>query len=153
MKLNLGCGEKYKKGFLNVDKYSHADLNVDLNVDKWDWWEDNLFDEIHMEHLLEHLDNPYEKIMECYRILKPNGLLIVRLPSDNYGICHKRGRHTRDYMWALTQGNKLQNGECKELFDVKVKGHRKSLRFYLINRLWNFLNLFVTEWEFKMVKK
>lgn len=37
-----------------------------------------------MHHVLEHMFDPEEEIRECYRILKSNSFLIVRIPVKNF---------------------------------------------------------------------
>lgn len=81
-KLNLGCGEDYKQGYLNVDAFDStvADKKMqayDLQV------EDNSFDEILMSQLIEHLGivGSIHCLSECYRVLKPDGKLIIETPN------------------------------------------------------------------------
>jgi|GEM_PF-627397 len=38
----------------------------------------NSYDIIFMSHLLHHLDNPYNLIRQCYKIMKPQGILFNR---------------------------------------------------------------------------
>ncbi len=42
---------------------------------------DNTFDAIIMNHVIEHIINPIALISECYRILKPGGVLIAVTPN------------------------------------------------------------------------
>ena len=37
LKLNLGCGQNPRDGYLNVDKYGSADLTCDLEAFPWPW--------------------------------------------------------------------------------------------------------------------
>jgi 2-polyprenyl-3-methyl-5-hydroxy-6-metoxy-1,4-benzoquinol methylase len=47
------------------------------------------FDTIYLGHVIEHLHEPLELLQECYRILKPGGLLVVITPNaESWG--HKR---------------------------------------------------------------
>jgi len=41
------------------------------------FFKDNSFDAIYASHVIEHLNNQIYFLKECYRILKPDGLLIV----------------------------------------------------------------------------
>ena len=36
------------------------------------------FDAVFMSHLLHHVDNPIKVVKECYRILRPNGIILNR---------------------------------------------------------------------------
>lgn len=44
-------------------------------------FEEETFDVIRLWSVLEHLPNPCEAIREIYRILKPNGFLIIQVPN------------------------------------------------------------------------
>jgi len=44
---------------------------------------DNFFDVITLFHVLEHLPHPLKTLQEIYRILKPNGLLVISVPNIN----------------------------------------------------------------------
>lgn len=39
-------------------------------------------DVIHMNHVLEHLADPRQTLLECWRVLRPNGLLAVEVPQQ-----------------------------------------------------------------------
>ena len=82
MKLNLGCGGDYKKGYLNVDAY---DSNVaDKIINAYDIeYDDNSFEEILMSQLIEHLGiaGSIQTLSECFRILEPDGKLVIETPD------------------------------------------------------------------------
>ena len=46
-------------------------------------YDDNFFDVITLNHVLEHVGDPTETFSELYRILKPGGYLIVAVPLSN----------------------------------------------------------------------
>jgi len=79
LKIHLGCGEKKKAGYSNVDLFGEPDVRCDLNVFPWPW-ADNSVDEIFCEHWLEHVDNYEKTMLEVYRILKPNGIFHAKVP-------------------------------------------------------------------------
>ncbi len=82
VKLNLGSGRRnIGSDWINVDKYPHPNVDVvhDLNFTPYPF-KDNSVDAIIMNHVLEHLDNPYEVMFECCRILKSGGTIEVVVP-------------------------------------------------------------------------
>ena len=98
MKLNIGCGGKYKEGWVNLeyDKELKADLYFDLN-DIYDGknlpFEDNTFDEIVMIHVLEHLPHPLPILKEIYRVCKTDGKILIEVPLGKWTwdiLDHKR---------------------------------------------------------------
>ena len=79
-KLNLGCGKDIKEGYTNLDIVNYGG-NMIHNINIFPYpFEENHFDEIYASHILEHLNNFHNSITELYRILKPNGILIVYAP-------------------------------------------------------------------------
>lgn len=74
LKLNLGCGEHHREGYINVDKYSSPDILHDLETFPWPWKESSV-KEILLYHVLEHLGQNTDIflgiIKELYRISAP----------------------------------------------------------------------------------
>lgn len=101
-KLNLGCGETKKEGYLNLDwsSLTHPDIVHDLNVLPYPF-EDDSFDEIEIFHVLEHLDKPFAIMRELHRILKPEGILHVKVPHFSRGFTHAEHAHGFDITFPL----------------------------------------------------
>lgn len=85
VRLNLGCGfnkAPQDEGWINVDAYASCNPDVQHDLTKIPWpWEDNSIDFIVARHVFEHLQNWWEGFCECARILKPMGILEVRVPD------------------------------------------------------------------------
>ncbi len=80
--INLGCGKTRLPDSIGVD-YTKIEDYVDVvhDLDSLPYpFADNYADEIHMYHVLEHLHNPLKKVEELHRILKPGGILYIRVP-------------------------------------------------------------------------
>lgn len=84
--LDVGCGMKKTPGALGIDqvKLEGVDIVHDLNVFPWADLEDETFDEIIMDDVLEHLDDVIAVIRECYRLLKLDGKLFIRVVYWNH---------------------------------------------------------------------
>jgi SAM-dependent methyltransferase len=95
-KLNLGCGEDKKEGYVNVDIHDHVKPDVvhDLNIFPYPFQE-NEFDVIEAFHVLEHLDKPFPVMKELQRILKPSGILHIKVPHFSRGFTH--AQHSSGY--------------------------------------------------------
>ncbi len=81
--LNVGCGSKYHKDWVNVDMVSYSKDVIKTNLLKGIPFPDNHFDIVYHSQILEHF--PKEKapdfIAECYRVLKPGGIIRVVVPD------------------------------------------------------------------------
>jgi GT2 family glycosyltransferase/ADP-heptose:LPS heptosyltransferase/glycosyltransferase involved in cell wall biosynthesis/SAM-dependent methyltransferase len=82
IRLYLGCGDKRKKGYINVDKYVSApDVAVmdPLHLP----YDNGVVDVILTEHMLEHLGKQEVPLAlkEWARVLKPHGKLLMNLPN------------------------------------------------------------------------
>ena len=49
---------------------------------------DSCFDAITLDHVVEHVHNPLDLLKECYRILKPGGIIAVKTPN-NASLCSR----------------------------------------------------------------
>ena len=95
IKLHLGCGSKYWKGWCNIDGYqkSASDTHRGDMKDEPDLWLDireleadnNSIDVICSQHVMEHFYR-YEVIKifrNFYKKLKPGGIVITEMPDLN----------------------------------------------------------------------
>ena len=82
MKLNIGCGNDIRVGYVNLDYHAGNGVNVVHDLSKIPYpFKNNAFDEIYASHILEHIDCPIDKVMqELHRILAKDGKLIIREP-------------------------------------------------------------------------
>ena len=55
-------------------------------------YQNNLFDIVLMEDVLEHVGDPKKVIQECYRVLKPGGKIIIKFPSFKSMFAHHLDR-------------------------------------------------------------
>lgn len=81
MILDLGCGKKKRPGSIGVD-YSNrhnADVIHDLNVFPYPF-ESNSVDQVYLDNVLEHLDEPMRVMEEVHRISKFGGAVKVIVP-------------------------------------------------------------------------
>jgi len=84
-KLNVGCGENIKTGWVNIDLQHGGDLALDVRNGLP--FADNSCEVIYSEHFLEHLAYPKESIPfleECRRVLIPGGIISVGVPDSRY---------------------------------------------------------------------
>jgi predicted SAM-dependent methyltransferase len=81
--LNVGCGLKFHKSWVNVDMVSLSPFVQAHNILNGFPFPENSFDVVYHSHVVEHI--PKEKaiyfLKECFRVLKPGGVLRVVCPD------------------------------------------------------------------------
>ncbi|HEY9116965.1 MAG TPA: methyltransferase domain-containing protein [Roseivirga sp.] len=79
------CFIKRFKAMENLD-YTTADLEsplADVKMDVHDIpFEDNTFDVVFCNHVMEHVDDDIKAMSEIHRVLKPGGWAIIQSPQD-----------------------------------------------------------------------
>jgi SAM-dependent methyltransferase len=81
--LNIGCGRCYHPDWINLD-LNHPDPEVlQHDVLQGIPFSDNSFDFVYHSHVLEHLspDDGATMIRECFRVLRPGGVLRIVVPD------------------------------------------------------------------------
>jgi len=83
IRLDIGCGPNKREGFTGVDciKFPAVDIVTDL---KGSWpWENDVVDEIHCSHCLEHFD-AVERVHvynEMFRVMKKGAKATLIIPA------------------------------------------------------------------------
>jgi predicted SAM-dependent methyltransferase len=82
-KLNVGAGPNPLPGWLNADLWPQHPEIMALNAARRLPFDDNTFDRIATEHMVEHisLQDGYRFFCECFRLLKPGGRIRVATPD------------------------------------------------------------------------
>ncbi len=109
VKINLGCGENKRRGFVNVDRSKEVNPDICEDVTKipWKWGTESSVDLIFADNLFEHIrEEPLLKVMqECHRLLKPGGLLQIIVPisaPDNFMAMYSDPMHVNHNFTAET---------------------------------------------------
>lgn len=153
LKLDLACGQNKKDdSFKGVDWwYKGADYVFDLTKFPWPF-EDNSVDEIHCSHYIEHVAMEYVEHQghqkdalfaffdECYRILKPDGIMTVICPSarSNRGFqdfTHRRFIVSESFLYLSDEWrrlNKLDHYNVNCNFGINV-GHSMASEMNLLH--------------------
>ena len=143
MKLNLGCGNDIKKGWINLDFVNRKGVDIihDLNILPLPF-EDKLFDVVLSQDILEHIN--FIPIMnEIYRILKPKGILKIRCPHFTSKLNFQDPTHINQFSLKTFDyfiKNKLFINERGVKYFLKIKIRRITFEkgsFYL--RIFNNL--------------
>jgi hypothetical protein len=83
LKVNLGCGRNIKPGWINVDGWKRADIDLVCDLTKDFPFREDSCSFIYSEHFIEHLDwlDGYELIGKCFRSLEEGGIFRIVFPD------------------------------------------------------------------------
>jgi predicted SAM-dependent methyltransferase len=80
--IDIGCGRLY--GYSDDIRVHQSAIAHDKDMcdaHLMDIFEDNKFDYVYSSHVLEHLEDPIKAIKNWFRICKPQGYIIISVPS------------------------------------------------------------------------
>lgn len=139
MKLvNLGCGNRHHKDWINLDFHSNSKHVQTFNLNEPLPFKDNSIDVVYHSHVLEHFNKCKAKEFskECYRVLKPGGIIRVVVPDLEDIVIN--------YLYYLNQARKGDK-QAKiryewmmlEMYDQTVREHSggEMLEFWKQNPL------------------
>lgn len=82
--LNLGCGYVKIKGAVNVDIRQETNPDYVMDLENLEMYrptlKENSFDKVIALEILEHIKNTGQFLTEIRRVLKPNGILKIKVP-------------------------------------------------------------------------
>lgn len=123
IRVNIGAGQTYIPGFINVDIAPYADISIDLNSDPLPF-DDNSVSTIFSYHTIEHIDNYIFSLSEIHRVLKHGGYFLIGVPYltlTEYNLInpyHKQ--HFNEYSFDFFEPGKLV-GSAAEKTSVRFK--------------------------------
>lgn len=82
-KLHIGCGGNIIDGWLNSDFFPTSDDVLYLDATERFPFENDVFDYIFSEHMIEHVSysNGFAMLIDCQRVLKNNGKIRISTPD------------------------------------------------------------------------
>ncbi|MFX0036490.1 MAG: methyltransferase domain-containing protein [Candidatus Hermodarchaeota archaeon] len=149
MKLNVGCGNDIREGWINLDiiKSEGVDVVHDLNKIPLPF-EDNSFDYILCKDVLEHVN--YVTLMnELHRTLKKGGILRIRVPhftsKSNYADPTHINLFSSNTFYYFTKQLQFSYGRKVKLFSkillqIKLEKFKNILLKFLFNFLERWIN-------------
>ena len=141
-KLNLGCGNDYREGYINCDCTNLVKVDKILDLEKIPLpFKDNSIDEIIAYHILEHINNFIPLMHELHRICKKGAKIYIKTPFYTGWGQWNDPTHVRFFSIYTFQyfqkGNYSHEVGCnKDMFNYKVKIN------YAIGRASPYFNWF-----------
>ena len=81
--IDLGCGTHKAEGFIGVDVVAADGVDVIANLNGYFPFPDNSVDFIKAHDIIEHLPDRIHTMNEIWRILKPDGIVDISVPSTD----------------------------------------------------------------------
>jgi len=155
-KLNIGCGKKQLKGYINLDSTKLKGVDVIHNLNKYPWpFKNNYFDEIYADNVLEHLNSITQPIEEIWRISKAGAKIKIIVPytPSVWAFCdptHKQfyTYFTLDYFTKDAKLNYYSNARFKIIkkkinFIFCLNGYLIVVNYLKKHTQYSFLELFL----------
>jgi len=96
--LDIGCGKNKVPGAIGVDCIALPGVDVvhDLNTFPYPF-DTNSIDEIHINHVLEHVPDVMVTMEELYRVAKPGATIHIRVPHFTGVLAWRDPTHRRSF--------------------------------------------------------
>lgn len=130
-RLNLGCGNDIKEGYVNLDFVKQKGVDVVHDLSKFPWpFRDNEFDEVYTSHFLEHVKDFERTLLEIKRICKNNARVIVRVPHFSCGVTYRDPTHRTFFSYFTFDYYTRENRNYKKLSELNfLKIKKRKLNF------------------------
>ncbi len=142
-KLNLGCGDDIKEGYVNVDFIKQPGIDIVHNINKFPWpFKSNTFNEIYASHIIEHVDDLIKTMKEIHRISKKNAKINIRGPHFSCGVSYRDPTHKRLFSYFTFEyfSNPKDYYKRNESNMFKIKSRRLNFTrfaFTPLNKMFN----------------
>ncbi len=144
--LNLGCGATFHKDWTNVDFVSNSEEVMAHNLLQGIPFPDNNFSVVYHSHVLEHFpkDKALEFINECYRVLKPNGIIRIAIPDlEQIGLNYIK--YLNESLQGVPGASRKYEWTILELFDQVVRSKTGGEMIEYIKNTSNNNDAFILE--------
>jgi predicted SAM-dependent methyltransferase len=124
--LNVGCGSKFHKDWVNIDMVSYSPHVKTCNLIKGIPYPDNQFDVVYHSQVLEHIPREHAAkfINECFRVIKPGGIIRIVVP-DLENIVNEYQKHLKQNLENPTEHSEANyEWNVMELYDQAVSNYR-----------------------------
>lgn len=128
MKLDIGCGQNKKKGFVGVDMIPGPNVDIvwDLEEYPWEPIKDNSVDEVYISHYAEHTKDLMKFMDEIWRVCTNGAKITIISPYYTSIRAWQDPTHTRvisEATWMYfdkdwREANKIDHYPIKSNFGV-----------------------------------
>jgi ubiquinone/menaquinone biosynthesis C-methylase UbiE len=117
--LDLGCGKNKAAGAIGADRFPLPGVDVIADLTHFPYpFANNSIDQIHLSHVLEHMDSPVEVLTEVWRISKNGAKVHIRVPH-----------YTGPYAWKDPTHKRCFTSESFDYFGLNAYSYYSPARF------------------------
>ena len=129
MRLNVGAGNHRLPGYINIDKFVPLNCPDVMfgDIEEGIEFEDNSFDEILLDNVIEHLNDIPRVMREIHRLLKPGGICKIITPHFTSGSSWVDPTHR--FHLSYFSLDYFANGSRDNYMDSKFRTLKKRLSF------------------------
>ena len=138
--LDLGCGARKVPGAFGIDIVAlpGVDLVHDLEATPYPMPE-SCADAIHLNHVLEHFENPLRILEEVWRLARPGGRVFIRTPH-----------YSGTYAWIDPTHRRAFSAKSFHYFGENAYSFYTSARFHVVHvRLKYFMEEGLWPWPYR----
>ncbi|MEK6913443.1 MAG: methyltransferase domain-containing protein [Nanoarchaeota archaeon] len=127
MKLNLGCQDDIREGYINQDIFQFGKVDDVFDFNKFPWkYKDNTFDEVRIWNCLFLAKDFVRFMQEVYRVSKPNAKIIIKTQFF-------LSTESANYPYNPTQ----TNYNSFDIFSKEGEYYRRlGIEFKILKRKW-----------------
>jgi SAM-dependent methyltransferase len=97
--LDVGCGSAKYPGAVGIDISPDTDADIVADLNSYPWpIDDNAFDQVICQDVLEHVREPYSFMREVHRISRPGARVLIRTP--HYSSVLAYGDPTHEHVFS-----------------------------------------------------
>ncbi len=142
--LDLGCGRNKKPGAVGLDSVALPGVDVVHDLNRFPYpFPDRSFDEIHLTHVIEHVESILKVMEEVHRIGKPHCLVTIITPHHSDAISWQDPTHRwhlNSYSFVYFDPHYESNYYTKARFRL-LEGHLELARIWKLLGLQALINL------------
>ncbi|MFH1802091.1 MAG: methyltransferase domain-containing protein [archaeon] len=144
-KLNLGSGNEYRVGWVNIDVDPRWKVDILADIEKGIPLKDNSIEEVFVKHVMEHIDpRKFEFVMsEIWRVCKKGARITIYCPYFSCSITYKTADHITSITYFTFSDNEKFNPLEKKLFYFRESFGYESRVFSRLRKILNPLLSFL----------
>lgn len=132
LKIDLGCGRHGVPGALGIDREEGVGADIVIDFVKSDLpFKDNSVGVAYCMQVMEHIDDIFSLMTKLYRVLHPNGKLIIEVPYWSSEGAFRDPTHVR---YFSEKSFDYWDPECECNYYAKTAPYKVEKIEYIINK-------------------